>query len=118
MMLKDARKNTLMLSITLCFGILSTKNRNRMVSFSKMRSRAFLKKEVGLRICMRTHPLATSWYFAPNSLQEENGCKENKGHGFNGYEFPVHAGSLHLLTGKRAPAFFRRESRGMYKNQT
>jgi hypothetical protein len=85
MILREARKNTLMLSITLCFGIRSTKNRNRMVSFSKMRSLTLLKKEMGLRICMRTHPLAPSWYFAPNSLQEEDGCKENKGHGFHGY---------------------------------
>jgi len=63
----------------------SMNNKNLSVSFSNSRFFVFLKKEMGLRICMRTHPLAYSRHFAPNSLQKEDGCKENEGQGSDGY---------------------------------
>jgi hypothetical protein len=74
-----------MLSITRCFGVFSTKNRNLKVSFSKKRFFALLKKEKGLRICMRTHPLAPGWTFAPECLYEEASCKKHEGQGSQGY---------------------------------
>jgi hypothetical protein len=61
------------------------KSKNLTVSFSKMCFFAFLKKEMGLRICMLTHPLAPSWRFAPKRLQEEACCKKHEGQGSNGY---------------------------------
>jgi hypothetical protein len=77
----------LMLSMTLCFGMYSMNNKNLSVSFSNNRFFVFLKKEMGLRICMCSHTLSLSpaRYFAPNGLQEEASCKEHEGQGSDGY---------------------------------
>jgi len=87
MRLKEHRNTTLMLSMTLCFGMYSMNNKNLRVSLFNNRFFVFLKKEMGPRVCMCSHTLSLSpaWYFAPNCLQEEASCKEDERQGFDGY---------------------------------